>query len=149
MTKGIKDAPILDGSVMSQNLTSIGRQLQVYFEYAGKIARVSSEQMTMLKNEKPAGLELFLQTIEREELKRDRKLKPEEKKELEKSTRYTIQPKKIGNVDPMFRIVMNEITNENKHWHGLIEQAKKEVADICTKKGAIEDAVNFDPRDGL
>lgn len=149
MTKTLKDAPILDGTVLSENLTKIGRQIQVYFEYAGKIAKVSSEQMTMLKNEKPAGLEIFLQALEREETKRDKKLRPEERKALEKSTRYSIQPKKIGNVDPMFRIVMNEITTENKHWQGLIEEAKKEISKICTQTGAIENAVNFDPREGL
>lgn len=149
MTKTLKDAPVLDGTVMSEELTIIGRQIQAYFEYAGKIARVSSEQMTMIKNEKPAGLELFLQAIEREETRRERKLKPQEKKELEKSTRYVVQPKKIGNVDPMFRIVMNEITSDNKHWHELIEKARAEISNICTQKGAIEKAVNFDPRDGL
>ena len=149
MSKTQKDAPVLDGTVLSEQLTNIGKQIQVYFEYAGKIARVSSEQMTMIKNEKPAGLELFLQEIEKEELRRDRKLKPEEKKELERSVRYTIQPKKIGNVDPMFRTVLNEIITDNKHWQDLIGEAKKEVALICSKKGAIENAVNFDVRDGL
>lgn len=149
MTKTLKESPMLDGTIMSEELTKIGRQFKVYFEYAGKIARVTSEQMTMIKNEKPAGLELFLQAIEREELKRERKLKPEEKKQLEKTTRYSIQPKKIGNVDPMFRIVMNEITTENKHWQTLVEEAKKEISKLCTKAGALEEALNFDPREGL
>ena len=147
--KTMKDAPTLDGTVFSEELTKIGKQISVYFEYAGKIARQTSEQMTMLKNEKPAGLEMFLQKIEQEETKRKRKLKPEEKKQIEKQIRYAIQPKKIGNVEPMFRIILNEITEGNKDWQDLIDKAKKEVAMISAQTVAIQDAVNFDPRDGL
>lgn len=147
--KTLKDSPTLEGTVFSEELTPIGKQIGVYFEYAGKIARVKSEQLTLAKTEKPAGLEIFLKAIEVEEKRMVRKLKPDEKKALEKSTRYAVTPIKIGNVDPMFRIIMTELTSENKHWQGLIELAKKEIEKIATQTGAIEKLQNYDARDDL
>lgn len=147
--KTLKDAPTLDGTVLSEELTAIGKQIGVYFEYAGKIARVKSEQMTLAKTEKPAGLEIFLKAVEEEESRRMRKLKPDEKKALEKSTRYTIAPIKIGNSTHMFNAIFHEITSENKHWQQLIASAKDEIKKISTQTGAIEKLQKYDARDGL
>lgn len=147
--KQLKESPTLDGTIFSEELTTIGKQIGVYFEYAGKIARVKSEQMTLIKTEKPAGLEIFLKAIEDEETRLRRPLKIDEKKALEKSTRYAISPVKIGNVDPMFRMIMTEITSENKHWQELIDLAKKEIEKISIQTGAIQKLQDYDARDGL
>ena len=147
--KTLKDAPTLDGTVLSEDLTAIGKQIGVYFEYAGKIARVKSEQMTLSKTEKPAGLEIFLKAVEEEEKRRMRKLKPDEKKALEKSTRYTVAPIKIGNATHMFNAIFHEITSENKHWQQLIASAKDEIKKISTQTGAIEKLQKYDAREGL
>ncbi len=147
--KNLKEAPTLDGTVLSEELTAIGKQIGVYFEYAGKIARVKSEQMTLSKTEKPAGLEIFLKAIEDEETRRTRKLKPDEKKALEKSTRFNIAPVKIGNSAHMFNAIFHEITSENKHWQQLIDSAKKEIERISTQTGAIDKLQHDDVRDHL
>ncbi len=144
-----KQHNIADGTVLSEELTMIGKQIKVYLEYAGKIARVTSEQQTMVKTEKPAGLEIFLKAIEQEETRKVRKLKPDEKKNLEKTTRYETKPAKIGNPSHMFNSVFHEITSENKHWHELIELARKEVIGLCTQAGAIERLQKDDVRDHL
>ncbi len=147
--KELKDSPTLDGTVLSENLTPTGKQITVFLQYAGKIARVASEQMTMSKTEKPAGLEIFLKAIEDEEKRRMKKLKPDEKKALEKSTRYTVQPVKIGNSTHMFNAVFHELISENKDWAQLIAKAKEELSKISTQTGAIDKLQNYDSRDGL
>lgn len=147
--KELKDSPTLDGTVLSENLSPVGKQIAVYLQYAGKIARVASEQMTMSKTEKPAGLEIFLKAIEDEEKRRLRKLKPDEKKALEKSTRFAIQPVKIGNSTHMFNAVFHELISENKDWQKLIDFAKKDIQNISKQTGAIEKLQNYDDRDGL
>jgi len=144
-----KEHNIADGTVLSEELTAIGKQIKVYLEYAGKIARVTSEQQTMVKTEKPAGLEIFLKAVEDEETRKTRKLKPDEKKVLEKSTRYETKPAKIGNPSHMFNSIFHEITSENKHWQQLIETARKEIEKICTQAGAIEKLQHDDVRDHL
>lgn len=148
--KTLKESPILDGTVMSEELTSIGKQIGVYFEYAGKIAKVKSEQQTLVKTEKPAGLEIFLKAVEEEEAKRQgKKLSLKERQKLEKSTRYGLAPAKIGNSTEMFKIILHQITNENKHWQSLIELARKEIENMATQAGAIDKLQNYDPTEGL
>ena len=147
--KTLKDAPVLDGTVLSSELTLIGKQIGFYLEYAGKIARVKSEQMTLVKNEKPDGLEVFLEAIEREEKKRQKKLTVDQKNELEKQTRYQISPKKLGNGTAMFNNIMHELTSENKHWQSLIDAAKKELETICKQASAIDKLQHDDVRDHL
>lgn len=148
--KTLKESPILDGTLMSEELTSIGNQIAVYFEYAGKIAKVKSEQQTLVKTEKPAGLEIFLKAVEMEEAKRDgKKLSIRERQKLEKSTRYALAPAKIGNSTEMFKIVIHEITTENKHWNGLIALARKEIERMSTQAGAMEKLSKYDPTEGL
>lgn len=148
--KTLKESPVLDGTLMSEELTTIGKQIAVYFEYAGKIARVKSEQQTLVKTEKPAGLEIFLKAVEMEEAKRQgKKLSLRERQQLEKSTRYALSPAKIGNSTSMFNIVMHEITSENKHWTDLIALARKEIEKMSTQAGAIDRLQNYDVTEDL
>jgi len=148
--KILKKTPFLEGTAMSDELTSIGKQIGVYLEYAGKIARVNSEQQALIKTEKPAGQEIFLKAVELEEAKRDgKKLSQNERKKLEKQTKFDLSPKKLGNPTPMFNIVMNEITSENKHWHDLIDLARKEIERLCTQTGAMTKLDDYDVRNDL
>ena len=147
--KTLKDSPFLDGTVMSEDLSPVGKQIKVYLEYVGKITRVASEQQTVSKNEKVAGQEIFLKLVEKEENQRQRKLTTIEKKQLEKQTKFDLSPKKIGNSTPMFNAIFHEVTSENKHWHELIDSAKKEVIRLCTQSGAIDKLQNYDVRDDL
>lgn len=147
--KNLKDNPFLDGSVMSEELTSIGKQLAVYVDYVNKIARTRAEQTTFCKLEKPAGQEIYLKALEREEAQRGKKLGDREKKKLEKQTKYDLKVAKLGNATPIYNSIFNEVTSENKHWHQLIDSAKKEIERLCTQTGAIEKLQNYDPKEHL
>jgi len=153
MIKPIKE-PALDGTVLSKNLTPVMKEIRVYLEYAGKLAKSVSEQDTFVRNEKPEGLSNFLRAKEDEEKKLQKKLTPDQLKILEDETRFVLSPKKLGNVTAMYNQVMGEITHDNKDWSELIARAKEEIKAIRLKVGAIDNALNpkgdfGDNRDGL
>jgi len=153
MIKPIKE-PALDGTVLSKNLTPVMKEIRVYLEYAGKLAKSVSEQDTFVRNEKPEGLSNFLRAKEDEEKKLQKKLTPDQLKVLEDETRFVLSPKKLGNVTAMYNQVMGEITHDNKDWSELIARAKEEIKSIRLKVGAIDNALNpkgdfGDDRDGL
>ncbi len=139
----------LKGSVMSKDLSPIGVQMKTYLEYAGKIARVASEQMTLVKTEQPEGLKTFLKAVEDEEKRKNRPLKADERKVLEQTTRYVTRPVKLGNPTAMFNAVLHELTSENKHWQELIAKAKDEIKRMASQAGAEDKVSNFDERDLL
>jgi len=147
--KILKDNPFLDGSVMSEELTAIQKQLAVYIDYPNKLARTRAEQTTYLKLEKPAGQEVYLQALEREEAQRGKKLSDREKKKLEKQTKYDLKVSKLGNAQQIFNAMFSDFTAENKHYHQLIDSAKKEIERLCTQAGAIEKLHNYDPKEHL
>lgn len=153
MIKPIKE-PALDGTVLSKNLTPVMKEIRVYLEYAGKLAKSVSEQDTFVRNEKPEGLSNFLRAKEDEEKKLQKKLTPDQLKILEDETRFVLSPKKLGNVTAMYNQIMGEITHDNKDWSELISRAKEEIKGIRMKVGAIDNALNpkgdfGDNRDGL
>jgi len=147
--RALKDNPFLDGSVMSEELTSIQKQLAVYIDYPNKLARTRAEQQALLKLEKPAGQEVYLKALEREELQRGKKLSETEKKKLEKQTKYDLKVSKLGNATQIFNAMFSDFTAENKHYHQLIDSAKKEIERLCTQTGAINKAQAFDPKEHL
>ena len=147
--KNLKDNPFLDGSVMSEELTSIGKQIGVYVDYANKIARTRAEQQTFCKLEKPAGQEVYLKALEKEEALRGKKLSDREKKKLEKQTKFELKISKLGNGTSIFNSVYSDITAENKHYHQLIDSAKKEIERLCTQAGAIQKLQDYDPKEHL
>lgn len=147
--KTLKKTPFLEGTAMSEELTSIGKQLRVYLEFGGKIVRVASEQQSFIKTDKPEGEKVFQKVLEREEAQRQKKLSERERKALEKQTKYDLSTKKLGNAQAMFNLVMHEITSENKHWHGLIDLAKKEIERLCTQTGAMEKLKDYDVTEDL
>ena len=153
MIKPIKE-PALDGTVLSKNLTPVMKEIRVYLEYAGKLAKSVSEQDTFVRNEKPEGLSNFLRAKEDEEKKLQKELTPDQLKVLEDETRFVLSPKKLGNVTAMYNQIMGEITHDNKDWSELISRAKEEIKGIRMKVGAIDNALNpkgdfGDNRDGL
>jgi len=147
--RALKDNPFLDGSVMSEELTAIQKQLAVYIDYSNKLARTRAEQQALLKLEKPAGQEVYLKAVEREEAQRGKKLSESEKKKLEKQTKYDLKVSKLGNATPIFNSLFSDFTAENKHYHQLIDSAKKEIERLCTQTGAINKAQAFDPKEHL
>lgn len=147
--KTLKKTPFLEGTAMSEELTSIGKQLRIYLEFGGKLVRVASEQQTFVKTDKPAGQEVFQKVLEREQAQRQKPLSDREKKKLEEQTKYDLSTKKIGNAQSMFNLVMHEITSENKHWNELIKMAQKEIERLCTQTGAMEKARSYDVTEGL
>jgi len=153
MKKPLKE-PALDGTVLSKNLSPNQKEMRIYLEYAGKLAKSVAEQDTFVKNEKPEGLRNFLRAKEDEEKKRQKELTSDELKVLEEQTRYVLSPKKLGNVTAMFNQVLMEITHDNKDWSELISRAKEEIKSIRLKVGAIDHALNpkgefGDERDNL
>ena len=147
--KLLKDNPLIDGSVLSEELSSIQRQLNVYADYVSKMVLQGSEQQTLVKIEKVEGEQIFLKQLEREEKQRGRKLNATERKKLEKQTKYDLRVAKLGNKTQRFQALFHEITSENKHYHELIELAKKEIERISTQAGAIDKAKSFDPKEHL
>jgi len=141
MKKPLKE-PALDGTVLAKNLTPVMKEIRVYLEYAGKLAKSVSEQDTFVRNEKPEGLSNFLIAKKDEETKRQKELTNEELKVLEEQTRYVLSIKKLGNVTAMYNQIMGEITHDNKDWSDLIARAKDEIKSIRLKVGAIDHALN-------
>ena len=154
MKKPLKENIAMDGTILSKNLTPVQKEMRIYLEYAGKLAKTVSEQDTFVKNDKPEGLKNFLRAKEEEEIKRQKELTSDELKVLEEQTRYVLSPKKLGNVTAMFNQVMMEITHDNKDWSALIARAKDEIKNIRLKVGAIDHALHpegefGDKRDNL
>ncbi len=141
MKEPIKETA-LDGTILSKNLTPVMKELRVYLEYAGKLAKAVAEQDTFVKNEKPEGLSNFLTKKTDEEKKMQRELTNDELKVLEEQTRYFLSIKKLGNVTAMYNQIMGEITHDNKDWSELIARAKEEIKSIRLKVGAIDHSLN-------
>ena len=128
------DNPIVEGSILSDNITPTMKAVKAIIEYIGKLAVTISEQDAVAKIEKKEGLANFLREKTRIEKDEEKKLTPQELIDLENKIRYEIFPSKIGNKTEIMRFLfMNICTEDNKYWKTLVEQMKNESSEIAQK----------------
>ena len=128
------DNPIVEGSILSDNITPTMKAVKAIIEYIGKLAVTISEQDAVAKIEKKEGLSNFLKEKTRIEKDEEKKLTPQELIDLENKIRYEIFPSKIGNKTEIMRFLfMNICTEDNKYWKTLVEQMKNESSEIAQK----------------
>lgn len=139
------DNPVIEGSILSENLTPTMKAVKAIIEYIGKLAVTVSEQDAIAKIEKKEGLAKFLQEKHRIENAEDdgKTLTPQELIELENRVRYEIFPSKIGNKTEIMRFLfMNICTEDNTYWKNLVEEMKKESSEIAQKVFTIQKATD-------
>ncbi len=138
------DDPIIDGSILSDNLTPNMKAVKAILEYCGKIAVTVSEQGATAKIEKKKGLENFLKEKIRIEKAQDgKKLTAQELIDLENRTRYEIFQSKIGNKTEIMRLLMlNICTESNPFWKKISDDLRKESADIANRVMTITKATD-------
>jgi len=135
------DDPVIDGSVLSDNLTPTMKAVKAILEYCGKIAVTVSEQDTIARIEKKKGLENFLK--EKTRLEKEKKLTAQELIDLENRTRFEIFPSKIGNKTEIMRLLfINICTESNPFWKKISDDLRKESADIANRVMTITKATD-------
>jgi len=137
------DNPIVEGSILSENLTPTMKQVKAVVEYIGKLAVNISEQDAVGKIEKKEGLPNFLKEKARIEKDEEKTLSAQELIDLENKTRYEIFPSKIGNKTEIMRFLfMNVCSGENKYWQELVKKMQTESQDISEKVSTISKATD-------
>jgi len=144
LTRKDFDNPVIEGSILSENLTPTMKAVKAIIEYIGKLAVTVSEQDAIAKIEKKEGLSHFLQEKDRiENAEEGKTLTPQELIELENRVRYEIFPSKIGNKTEIMRFLfMNICTEDNTYWKNLVEEMKKESSEIAQKVFTIQKATD-------
>lgn len=134
LTRKDFDNPIVEGSVLSDNLTPTMKAVKAIIEYIAKMAVTISEQDATGKVEKKEGLPYFLKEKARIEKNENKTLSPQELIDLENKTRYEIFQSKIGNKTEIMRFLfMSVCTEDNKDWQSLVSEMKRESAEIANK----------------
>jgi len=143
MTRKDFDNPIVEGSVLSDNLTPTMKAVKAVIEYIGKMAITISEQDATGKVEKKEGLPYFLKEKARIEKNENKTLTPQELIDLENKTRFEIFQSKIGNKTEIMRFLfMNICSEDNKDWQILVSQMRIECADIARRVATISKATD-------
>jgi len=137
------DNPIIEGSILSENITPTMKAVKAIIEYIGKLAVTISEQDAIAKTEKKEGLANFLKEKERIEKEQEKTLSAQELIDLENKTRFEIFPSKIGNKTEIMRFLfMNVCSESNTHWQNLITEMQKESSEIAQKVFTIQKATD-------
>lgn len=143
MTRKDFDNPIVEGSILSENITPTMKAVKAIIEYIGKLAVTVSEQDAVAKVEKKEGLANFLKQKQSIEKNENKTLSAQELVDLENKVRYEIFPSKIGNKTEVMRFLfMNICSDDNTYWRGLVEQMKKESSEIAQKVFTIQKATD-------
>ncbi len=137
------DNPIVEGSVLSENLTSTMKAVKAVIEYVGKLAVNISEQDAIGKIEKKEGLANFLKEKVRIEKAEEKTLSAQELIELENKIRFEIFPSKIGNKTEVMRFLfLNVCSQDNQYWQELVKKMQTESTDISKKVSTISKATD-------
>ena len=137
------DNPIVEGSVLSENLTPTMKKVKAVIEYVGKLAVNISEQDAIGKIEKKEGLANFLKEKVRIEKAEEKTLSAQELIDLENKTRYEIFPSKIGNKTEVMRFLfLNVCSQDNIYWQELVKKMQTESTDISKKVSTISKATD-------
>lgn len=143
MTRKDFDNPIIEGSILSENITPTMKAVKAIIEYIGKLAVTISEQDAIAKTEKKEGLSNFLIEKERIEKEQEKTLSSQELIDLENKTRFEIFPSKIGNKTEIMRFLfMNICSESNTYWQNLISEMQKESSEIAQKVFTIQKATD-------
>jgi len=143
LTRKDFDNPIVEGSILSENLTPTMKAVKAVIEYVGKLAVNISEQDAIGKIEKKEGLANFLKEKARIEKSEEKTLSAQELIDLENKIRYEIFPSKIGNKTEIMRFLfLNVCSQDNKYWQELVKKMQTESTDISEKVSTISKATD-------